>query len=189
MPVLRPARFRRSISMRSIVPAKRIGASLNTTPTWMYAVERVAVNENDRLAALAAETGVLGVHRDDVELLKAGESFRCRPGVPGESAGGFCAGVRLGLVIVMVCPKGGVCRRPIMDLSGGVKRDGNRRALPEDEAWFAEHAAERYRVRALPPLEGPDRTQDERARRLVVVEREQRIVPWTISIDCAEVQQ
>lgn len=49
------------------------------------------MDESDRRAALATETGVLKVHEQDVEFLKAGELYRCRAGVPGESVGGLCA--------------------------------------------------------------------------------------------------
>lgn len=59
--------------------------------------------------------------------------------------------------------------------------------MPADEAWFADHPAERYRARPLLPVQGPDLSADERARRLVVVERDQQVVPVTIALDCEEV--
>ena len=147
------------------------------------------MNESDVLAALAAETGVLKVHEQDVEFLKAGELYRCRMGLPGESVGGFCAERSPGLVIVTFCRKGGVCRRLVDSSSGDRRFDETRHALPVDEAWFTEHPSECYRARPLPPFQGPDLSADERARRLVVVERDQHVVPVMIALDCEEVCQ
>jgi hypothetical protein len=149
----------------------------------------MSVNGNDKLAALAVENCVLRARQDDVEFLKStGEQHRLRPEMPGEFLDGWKPGDASysDLVLVMICSRGGICRRQFVPNEGAQKRPRRRPALTDDKHWFAEHPDERYRVRPLLPFEAPRIRGEERAAGVTIVSRDPDVAPYSVALGCRE---
>jgi hypothetical protein len=148
-------------------------------------------DDHDRLAALAVEEDVSRARQDDVAFLRqAGERYRLRPEVPGEFLNGRGPddAEHGGLVLVMLCPCVGVCRRQMpADKRTAGERGRRRPALANDVAWFAQHPGEQYRIRPI-LLSAATNSSDKRGAGVLVVDRDPLFAPYAIQPGCERKQ-